>query len=221
MGGQVDRWDTKTSQWLACDDRSHCEIGGFYATKANSKVQLTFEPAIQLTVKENSRIKLNNLQVNESKKMIRMHIALEQGDFEIKTTGLQNTTLFLTFHTPVAVVMTNTCEAHIHVTSDSTILNVTAGEMKAENRSSQIRAVVPEKYRASVTGKTPDVVITSATEIEPIQRKATKLPTIAILSVQANGVSKGNASNVANYVAEKYQEEFLHVPILRQLDKIH
>jgi formylglycine-generating enzyme required for sulfatase activity len=206
MGGQVDRWDTKTSQWVPCDDRSQCEIGGLFATKATSKVQLTFEPAIMLIVKENSRIKLNNLQVNESKKMIRMHIALEQGDFEIKTSGLQNTMLFLTFHTPVAVVMTNSCDAFIHVTSDSTILNVSAGEMKAENRSSQIRAVVPEKYRASITGKTPDVIVSSATEIEPIQKNVTKLPTIAILSVQANGVSKGNASNVANYVAEKYQE---------------
>jgi formylglycine-generating enzyme required for sulfatase activity len=206
MGGQVDRWDTKTSQWVTCDDKSHCEIGGLYATKTTSKVQLTFEPAIQLTIKENSRIKLDNLQVNESKKMIRMHIALEQGDFEIKTSGLQNSTLFLTFHTPVAVVMTNSCEASIHVTSDSTVLNVTAGELKAENRSSQIRAVVPEKYQASITGKTPDVVVSSVTEIEPIQKKSAKLPTIAILSVQANGVTKGNASNVANYVAEKYQE---------------
>ncbi len=206
LGGLVDRWDTKTSQWLACDDRAHCEIGGLYATKAASQVQITFEPAIILTVKESSRIKLNNLQVNESKKMIRMHIALEQGNFEIKTSGLQNMTLFLTLHTPVAVVMTNTCEATIHVTSDSTILNVTTGEMKAENRSSQIRAVVPEKYQAVVTGKTPDVIVTSATEIEPIQKKSAKLPTIAILSVQTNGVSKGNASNVANYVAEKYQE---------------
>jgi formylglycine-generating enzyme required for sulfatase activity len=206
IGGLVDHWDTKTSQWVTCDDRSHCEIGGLYATKATSKVQLTFEPAIQLIIKENSRIKLDNLQVNESKKMIRMHIALEQGDFEIKTSGLQNMTLFLTFHTPVAVVMTNSCEAFIHVTSDSTVLNVTAGEVKAENRSSQIRAVVPEKYQASITGKTPDVVVTSATEIEPIQKKSVKLPTIAILSVQANGVNKGNASNVANYVAEKYQE---------------
>jgi formylglycine-generating enzyme required for sulfatase activity len=206
IGGQVDRWDTKTSQWVTCDDRSHCEIGGLYATKATSRVQLTFEPAIQLTVKENSRIKLDNLQVNESKKMIRMHIALEQGDFEIKTSGLQSMTLFLTFHTPVAVVMTNSCEAFIHVTNDSTVLNVTAGEVKAENRSSQIRAVVPEKYQASITGKTPDVIVSSVSEIEPIQKKSVKLPTIAILSVQANGVNRGNASNVANYVAEKYQE---------------
>ncbi|HEX2958251.1 MAG TPA: hypothetical protein VHO70_15560, partial [Chitinispirillaceae bacterium] len=84
MDGKVDRWDTKTSQWISCDDRSHCEIGGLYATKASSSIQLTFEPAIVLTVKESSRIKLNNLQVNETKRMIRMHISLEQGDFEIK-----------------------------------------------------------------------------------------------------------------------------------------
>jgi formylglycine-generating enzyme required for sulfatase activity len=206
MGGQVDLWDTRSSRWLPCTDGSHCTAGSLFATKDSSKVQLTFEPATVITVKENSRIKLNNLQVNESKRMIRMQISLEQGDFDVKTSGLQNTTLFLALNTPVAVIQINSADILIHVTSDSTTVKVNAGEVKAENRSSQIRTVVPEKYRAVITGKTPEVVVSSQFEIEPIVKGSLKQPIIAILSIQANGVSKGNASNVANYVAEKYQE---------------
>lgn len=206
IGGQVDLWDAGSSRWLPCIDGSKCSAGSLFATRESSSVQLTFEPAVMITAKENSRVKLSNLQVNESKKMIRMQIALEKGDFHVKTSGLQNTTLFLTLNTPVAVLQIHYAEALIHVSSDSTVVNVKNGELKAENRSSQIKAVVREKFSAVVTGKTPEVVLESLSGAQLLQNADSKEPTIAILSIQANGVSKGNASNVANYVAEKYQE---------------
>lgn len=206
IGGQVDLWDTGSSRWLPCIDGSQCGTGSLFATRESSSVQLTFEPAVMITAKENSRVKLNNFLVNENKKMIRMQIALEKGDFDVKTSGLQNITLFLTLNTPVAVLQIHSAEASIHVSSDSTVVNVKNGELKAENRSSQIKAVVREKFSAVVTGKTPEVVVESLLGVELLQNADSKEPTIAILSIQSSGVSKGNASNVANYVAEKYQE---------------
>jgi formylglycine-generating enzyme required for sulfatase activity len=206
MSGEVNRWDEKLSRWFPCNEMAHCTVGSLFTTKDSSKVELIFEPAIVVTVNSNSQIKLNNLQINQNKKIIRMNISLERGDFDVKTTGLQGMTLMLTLKTPVSVISTSATDASIHITNDSTVVNVKSGEVKAENSSSQIRAIVPEKYSAVITGSTPEVIISGMSEIVPVEKSKSKPPTIAILSIQSNGVSKGSTSNVANYVAEKYQE---------------
>jgi formylglycine-generating enzyme required for sulfatase activity len=210
--GIVDIWSKEKTRWEVLKDSSCIDIGKTVATKDNSELQLTFEPAIFTTVKQNSVLSLEKLIVSHSQKTIRMLMRLQTGEILIRAPQYSGYTLLFTLTTPSAVIYINNADIALQVDNDITKVKVKRGEVKIEHINSQVKSIVYSGCEASVSIGKPVVQIAPIDQIKADEKKSVSLknqksegPSIAILSIQSKNIGKESLDRVSDLVAEEYQ----------------
>lgn len=203
--GTIEIWSIESKQWTQLKDFSKLGIGSTIAVREHSELQITFEPAIFLTIKNNSILTINNLIKQPDKNIIRMSFTLQTGTTSLRMQSLASNTMLFSLETPSASINMNNTDAEIIVDRNTTTLQVFRGEARLKHTSAEVKSLVFEGSRATIHSNRPVVEITSATEIIKPDKATTKGPTIAILSIQSTKKNDGNVEKISDIVAENYQ----------------
>jgi len=204
--GTIELWSKESKQWIQLNDFSKLKSSSTIAVRENSELQITFEPAIYLTIHNNSVLSLNNLVKQPDNNVIRMSLALQSGSISLKMQSLDSNTVLFSLETPSASINMNNTDAEVTANSNSTILQVFRGEARLKHASADIKSIVYEGNMATVHAKNQVLEITSATEIVKTDKAAAKGPTIAILSIQSGKKNDDNVEKISDIVAENYQK---------------
>jgi len=204
--GAIELWSKESKQWIQLNDFSKLKSSSTIAVRENSELQITFEPAIYLTIHNNSVLSLNNLVRQPDNNVIRMSLTLQSGSISLKMQSLDSNTVLFSLETPSASINMNNTDAEVTANSNSTILQVFRGEARLKHASADIKSIVYEGNMATVHAKNQVLEITSATEIVKTDKAAAKGPTIAILSIQSGKKNDDNVEKISDIVAENYQK---------------
>jgi formylglycine-generating enzyme required for sulfatase activity len=209
--GTVQVWTKDQPRWLSAQEGMLCQRNHTVQTLAKSRIAMTFEPAMNAALEENSLLTFDNVLINHSKKNIRMLLKLQKGIFTIAMEPLFGHAALLTIATPSAVVDLNGAEAGLRVSGDTTILDLASGAAKVRQISAKIKSTVEPGMRVTIFPKSPEMVFSplppgAIKKTEP-QTALRKQPKIAILSVQSSVVSKDNLERVSDYIAEQFEKK--------------
>ncbi len=204
--GTIEIWSKETKQWIQLKDSSKLGIGSTIAVRENSELQITFEPAIFLTIQNNSILTLNNLIKQPENNIIRMSLTLQTGSVSLQMQSLASNTMLFSLETPSASINMNNTDAEIAVERNTTTLQVFRGEARLKHASAEVKSLVYEGSRATVHPNRPVMEITSAAEIIKTNKVKAKEPTIAILSIQSGKLNNSNVEKISDIVAENYQK---------------
>lgn len=204
--GTIEIWSKESKQWIQLKDFSKLGIGSTIAVRDSSELQITFEPAIFLTIQNNSILTLNNLIKQPENNIIRTSLTLQTGTASLQMQSLASNTMLFSLETPSASINMNNTDAEIAVDRNTTTLQVFRGEARLKHASAEVKSLVYEGSRATVHSKRPVVEITSAAEIIKPDKATTKGPTIAILSIQSGKKNNDNIERISDIVAENYQK---------------
>lgn len=203
--GNIDLWSKESKQWIQLKDFSELGIGSTIAVRENSELQITFEPAIFLTIHNNSILTLNNLIKQSDNNIIRMSLTLQTETASLRMQSLASNTMLFSLETSSASINMNNTDAEITVNNNTTTLQVFRGEASLKHTSAEVKSLVYEGSRATVYTNRPVVEITSAAEIIKPDKAKVKGPTIAILSIQSGKKNDDNVERISDIVAENYQ----------------
>jgi formylglycine-generating enzyme required for sulfatase activity len=222
--GTIEAWSKEEKRWVPfTEDLIKSGTSVTIASREDAELQLTFEPAIYLTLKKNSTLSLNNLVMQVSKKTIRMALTIQSGDINVKMKLQPGYTLLFSIETPSASIRMGNTDAEFHVDNDITSFQVLRGEAKVKQLSSDIKSIIYEGCKATIDPKRPIVEITSATEELVSAQKQTTGPSIAILSIQSQKSNNENVERISDIVAEQYQKnsnaKVLYLDDIRELLK--
>ena len=98
--GTIEIWSIESKQWTQLKDFSKLGIGSTIAVREHSELQITFEPAIFLTIKNNSILTINNLIKQPDKNIIRMSFTLQTGTTSLRMQSLASNTILFSLETP-------------------------------------------------------------------------------------------------------------------------
>lgn len=203
--GNIELWSKESKKWVSVKDFSQLTIGSTIAVRDTSELQITFEPAIFLTIRSNSIITLANLVKQPDKKIIRMSLKAQTGSANLQMQSLNKNTVLFSIETPSAVISMSNTDAEFSVTQDITMLQVLRGEARINHNSSDVKSLIFEGSKATIYAKRPVVEITSASENSTIP-ESPQGPTIAILSIQSSQKhNNNNVEQISDIVAEHYQ----------------
>ena len=205
--GIIEIWSKEKSSWTSLNDVTLIKAGHTIATRDSAEIQFTFEPAIIITLKENSIITLNNLIVNKVNKMIRMSLMMQSGNLSLQMPVSSGYTLLYSLETPSASVQFNNADVIIHVEKDITTLQVQRGEAKVKHASVEIKSVVFAGCKATIFPDKPVVEITGLHDQPVAKKPASSEPSIAILSIQSDKKNDASVEKISDIVAEHYQNK--------------
>lgn len=221
--GIIELWSKESMQWIPIKDFSKLEIGSTIAVRDNSELQITFEPAIFLTLQKNSILTLNNLSKQSDKKIIRMSLTLQSGTVSLRMQSISQNTLLFSLETPSAVFSMSNTDAEFFVNSDNTTVQVFRGEARLKHTTTEVKSLIYEGSKATVYATRPVVEITSANETSNSSVDTSKGPTIAILSIQSGKKNDENVDRISDIVAQNYQQssnaKVLYIDDIRNLLK--
>ncbi len=203
--GNIELWSKESKQWIQIKDFSNLGIGSTIAVRENSELQITFEPAIFLTVQNNSILTLNNLIKQPENNIIRMSLTLQSGTASIRMQSLASNTMLFSLETPSVSVNMNNTDTEISVNRDITTLQIFRGEARLKHASAEVKSMIYAGSKATVYATRPVFEITSASEINKPAADSVKGPTIAILSIQSGKKNDENIERISDIVAENYQ----------------
>lgn len=220
--GITEFWSKEKKAWEPLKNLNDVKTSTTIATRDNSELQITFEPAIYFTLKENSLFQLNNHLVQNNSKIIRMSISLQKGNADIRIQSLSGYTLLLTVETPSAVFTAGDADAEFSAGDNSTILQVYRGNIHTKHTGFDLQSVVFEGSRAKIQINHPSIEITGASEEKPAEQHR-RGPSIAILSIHSQIKNDKNTDAISNVVAENYQKKsnarVLYLDDIRELLK--
>lgn len=204
--GSVLIWQKDKSRWFKPEDIKECKAGHTVQTQAQSQLIATIEPAISVTIEENSLVGFEKLLINRTKKSIRMLIRQEKGVFRIKMEPLFGNTAMLTLTTPSATIDMNSAEAAIQVVKDTTTVEIIDGSAKVRQNTSSSKSLLSEGTRAVVYPNRSEIAISSLAEDRKsgLPKKDLK---VAILSIQSSSVSKDNLDRVSDFIAQEVEKK--------------
>jgi formylglycine-generating enzyme required for sulfatase activity len=198
-------------KWTSVREGMQCGRNQTILTAPNSRLAMTFEPAMNAALEENTLLTFENMTINHSKKHIRMLLKLQKGIFTMAMEPLFGYTALLTIETPSAAIDLNGAQLTLQVSGDTTIFDLVSGGAKIHK--------IAEKMKSVVEAGTRVIIISNKSEISflpllPAQAKlpesagpARKQPKIAILSVQSSTVTKENLERVSDYIAEQFEKK--------------
>ena len=204
--GTVQLWSKETSRWINPQDSKECKAGQTIQTLGGSQLILTFEPAISVTMEENTTVRFDKLLINHDKKNIRMLVRLDKGIFWIKMEPLFGNTALLTLTTPSATIDMNSAEASIMVQKDTTTIELISGSAKIKQQTSSSKSVMSDGTRAIIYPNRSEIAISSLAEDKKsgLPKKELK---VAILSIQSSTVAKDNLERVSDYIAQEVEKK--------------
>ncbi len=204
--GTVQVWSKDQSRWLKPQEVKECKAGQTVQTLANSQLILTLEPAIGVTLEENTTVGFDKLLINREKKNIRMLIRLDKGIFWIKMEPLFGYTALVTLTTPSATIDLNSAEASIMVQKDTTTVELITGSAKIKQQSSSSKSLMSSGTRAIIYPNRPEIAISSLAEDKKsgLPKKELK---VAILSIQSSTVARDNLERVSDYIAQEVEKK--------------
>jgi formylglycine-generating enzyme required for sulfatase activity len=207
--GIVQVWTKDQPRWVSLQQGMQCLRSHTVQTNVQSLVAMTFEPAMNATLNENSLLSFDNLLINHSKKSIRMLLRLQKGNFKIFMEPLFGYTALLTIATPTGVVDLNGAEAAFRVSGDTTILDLASGAAKVRPINGKVKSLVEAGARVIIYPNKQEMTFSplplETSEQTPAGPK--KMPKIAILSLQSNYVGKENLERVSDYIAEEFEKK--------------
>ena len=208
--GTVQVWTKDQPRWTTVQEGMQCQRSHTIQTLAKSRVGMTFEPAMNASLEENSILTFENMLINHSRKNIRMLLRLQKGVFKITMEPLFNHTALLTIMTPSGVIDLNGAEAGLHVSGDTTILDLASGAAKVRPISTKIKSEVEPGTRVTIYPAKPEMAFSPIPQEEKKQetrQTLRKQPKIAILSLQSSTVGKENLERVSDYIAEEFEKK--------------
>lgn len=128
--GTIEIWSKESKRWVQLKDFSKLGIGSTIAVRENSELQITFEPAIFLTIHNNSILTLNNLIKQPENNIIRTSLTLQTGIASLRMQSLASNTMLFSLETPSASINMNNTDAEIAVDRNTTTLQVFRGEAR-------------------------------------------------------------------------------------------
>lgn len=204
--GNLQLWSKESKKWVPITDFSQFKSGTTIAVRENSELQITFEPAIFLTVYQNSILTLNNMIKQPDKKIIRMNLTLQTGEAVLRMQSLISSTVLLSIETPAASISINNADVEFSVKQDITALQMLRGDARIKHSSFDVKSMIFEGSKATIYATKPVVEITSASETVASPADSTARPTIAILSIQSNKRNDNSVDQISDIVAENYQK---------------
>ncbi|MBN1577960.1 MAG: SUMF1/EgtB/PvdO family nonheme iron enzyme [Chitinispirillaceae bacterium] len=206
--GAVQLW-SKTSSAMGTLKRSDdLSSGKTLILKDDASLHLTFEPLIDLFIEKSTIIGFDNLLVERTGGVIRMHCTMEKGTFFLKAPSQAGHTLLFTLRTPAATIDVSTVEISITVSDDgTTVAEVRHGSAKVLPLESALKTVLNSGSRGEIKRSKPQVMLSGIGDSTAVlHKKHQKQPSIAILSVKSKDKSEENLEHISNSVASAFEK---------------
>lgn len=207
--GTIQLWSKNESKMIPLDDGKNLGSKKTLFTKEQSTIHLTFEPLIDLIIKENTTFCFDNLAIEPKSGIIRMRCAMESGAIRLNAPRQAGKTLLFTLATPAATIDAAMAEFSVKVDKNGlTLIDVYRGSVKALPNESTMKTALNGGSRGEIKRAQPHITI-SALSDSIASKKADvrqRQPSIAILSIKSKIRLKDNLEHISNAVAQEFEK---------------
>lgn len=213
LSGKAQVWIKNERQWGALDKDSPLSMGTTLKTLERSSAQISFEPAITMTLQEKSIVSIDKVLLNDTKKTIRMLFTFQQGNLDFEIPSYVKYKILCSIQTPSSVVFLHNATVSVSVEKDVTTVDVLNGSVKIQKRASQTPTIVYTGCRAVVYPAKEEIAITALQEEQIKDRLSKKedekqlTSKIAILNIFSQNVTKENLETVSDFVAQEIEKQ--------------
>ncbi|MBN1759203.1 MAG: SUMF1/EgtB/PvdO family nonheme iron enzyme [Chitinispirillaceae bacterium] len=207
--GEITAWSKTTSRKDVFKDTSKLNSGTTLLLPSGASLQLTFEPLIELILRQSTTISFDNLLIDRAGGVIRMKCAMEKGSLYLKAPPQAGFVLLFTLQSPAAVIDVAAAELSIQVDdAGTTTVEVVHGSVKILPRESTLKTVLNKGSRGVVHPGKPQVALSAAGDARSMTKQAFQgdQPSIAILSVKSRDASRDDLEHISNSVAREFSQ---------------
>jgi len=205
--GDIRIWSKSASKMTSLSDASEIVSDKTVILDSGAMLNLTFEPFIEMHLKEKTSLGFSKLLIDRASRVIRIFCTLDKGEITVKAPPQAGHTLLFTLQTPSAIIDLSAAEMVVSAAENGTTsADVIHGAAKILPRESTLKTLLNAGSRGVVDPARQEVRL-SAIEKDGVKKRAqsAKQPSIAVLSIKSTDKAKGNVEHISNALAKEFE----------------